>query len=302
VFCFWLEKPQTGYDPMHHLPLPIGFSSRQPDAAAVLVGGAGRRSADPNEVDLTFVSTIPWPDLDYSKMGALQMSYCIWTTSGYKHVWEICKMARTRKGYDKCLQLQELGKLLMQAISGNDGVPPMCTCEDWHGSFLNITLAFLGLADPKVLEGVPFFGEATYTEKLFIPMWLYRTLVWRSWPVFNSGCTKHEVKSWVDTGLRKGERFMKIFSLFVSCSSGLTGGSFLWGSDWPASLPFPFPFQAAFGPGFPCRPLPLCPSPGKVLPSMLPPLWLGGLYQVGGWLILVALVAANGRPVPAVPP
>ena len=260
---------------MYHLPLPIDLIPKQSDNAAVLVGGACRRSDDPAEVDLTFLSTIPWPDLDYTKAGALQMSYCIWTTSGYKHVWEICKFSRTRKGYDKNLQLRELGRVLMQSTLGNDGVPPMCTCEDFHGSFVVITLAFLGLADAATLHNVHFFGEATYTQKLQLPMWQYRTLVWRGHKVFNSGCTKHETKSWVDTGLRQGARFMKIFSLWVSCGSGVPGGLFFGGeSDWPASLPFPFPFQAAFGPGFPCLPLPLSPSPGKVLSSMLPPLWV----------------------------
>ena len=304
--CFWLEKPQPGFDPVHHLPMPIELIPKQPDTAAVLVGGACRRSADPAEVDLTFMSTIPWPDLDYEKAGALQMSYCIWTTEGYQHVWEISKLSRTRKGYDKTLQLQELGRVLAQSCLGNDGVPPMCICEDFHGSFLLITLAFLGLVDGSALHSAHFFNNVSYTPKLLIPMWEYRTLVWKGYNVFNSGCTKHETKSWVDTGLRKGERFMKIFSFFVSCSSGVAGGPFFFGGgggeDGPARFPVPFPFQAAFGPGFPCRPLRLSPSPGKFCPLCSPPCGLGGLYQVGGWLILVAPVAANGPPVPAVPP
>jgi hypothetical protein len=204
--------------------MPIDLIPRQPDTAAVIVGGACRRGADTTEVDLTFQSTIPWPDLDYEKIGALQMSYCLWATEGYQHVWEIAKLSRTRKGYDKNLQLQELGRVLAQSARGNDDVPPMCICEDFHGSFLLITLAFLGLLDEKELHNVYFFNDVSYTLKLQLPMWEYRTLVWNGYNVFNSGCTKHETKSWVDTGLRKGERFMKIFSLLVSVGSGVLGG------------------------------------------------------------------------------
>jgi len=116
--------------------------------------------------------------------------------------------------------------ILIQSTLGNDGAPPMCTCEDFHGSFLLVTLAFLGLADEATLQNVPFFDEVEYTRRLHIPLWQYRTLEWHGHKVFNSGCTKHETKSWVDTGLRKGERFMKIFSFFVSISSGVPGGFF----------------------------------------------------------------------------
>ena len=151
-------------------------------------------------------------------------------------------MPRTRAGYDKHLQLKELGAMLVASIGGNDGVPPMCICEDFHGSFLLITLAFLGLLPNNLMYGVPFFGDLEYTQKLPIPLWIYRTPMYQNQPVFNSGCSKHEVKSWVDTGLRMGQRFMTIFAFFVTISAGVPGGIFVWGQiGQPAfpSLPLP---------------------------------------------------------------
>ena len=138
-----------------------------------------------------------------------------------KQTWEICQLPRRRKGHTKQSMLQLLGKILLAFASGNHQVPPLGAAQDFHGSHLFITMAFLGICPKEALRQSDFFDTCQFV-KVKLPCWLFGVMVWKGYHMFGNGDEIHLQNSWVEQ-LRSGIRWIKFGDLWVSMASLLKG-------------------------------------------------------------------------------
>ena len=54
-------------------------------------------------------------------------------------------------------QFQLVGGVLQNLVDGNQGVPPICYCQDQHGTQALINRAFVGRCSPEELAQAEFF-------------------------------------------------------------------------------------------------------------------------------------------------
>jgi len=140
--------------------------------------------------DMPYTRCQPWPDeFDWNKVASTQLSYVVSRADDNRHLYEICHIPRQKKGHTKTTELQQLGRVLAIVCAGNNDKPPIAISQDFHGSHLWISMAFLGLLNRTYVTDVPFFGECTYYPMYsFIPNFNYCVLLYKQWaPVFNQG-------------------------------------------------------------------------------------------------------------------
>ena len=140
--------------------------------------------------DMPYMRCNPWPDqLNWANVASMQLSYVVSRADCNKHLYEICHIPRQKKGHTKKTELEQLGRVLALLCAGNNDKPPIAVSQDFHGSHLWISMAFLGLLNRTYVTGVPFFAECTYLPLYtFIPNFNYCILLYKNtMPVFNQG-------------------------------------------------------------------------------------------------------------------
>ena len=140
--------------------------------------------------DMPYTRCIPWPDkMNWANVASMQLSYIVSRADDNRHLFEICHIPRQKRGHTKTTALHDLGRVLALVCAGNNDKPPIAVSQDYHGSHLWISMAFLGLLNRTYLTGVPFFSECTYFPLYkFIPNFNYCVLIYKlTMPVFNQG-------------------------------------------------------------------------------------------------------------------
>jgi len=223
LFCTGINKIKhtPGWDIIHNLQLPVPLNPKPPECVGIFIGGAS--CADGK--DLTALSPDPFPELDYTMVAQVEMCYAVTRCDTNQHIWQVAMMPRLKKGNDASFSIQEMGIVINSSIKANGNIPMMCVGEDFLGSYILITRAFLGALPQRILDSAEFFNKVTYKPLTEIALCPYKVLHWNGFAIFNSGCGAHEQKSWVDTGTRQGHRFMKLFDFWVSTISAVSGGA-----------------------------------------------------------------------------
>ena len=201
----------TGFDVLHGLSPP--FPVEMPAGQGYIVGAADEFKP--------YLPSHPWPALDYSTLASLMLSFVVTRVDTNKQTWEICQLPRRRKGHTKLSMLQLLGTVLLAFTKGNLEVPPLGAAQDFHGSHLYITMAFLGLCPKDILRQCDFFDACKFVQ-MKLPCFLYSVMVWKNYHMFGNGDEIHLQNSWVEQ-LRSGIRWIRFGDLWVTMASLLKG-------------------------------------------------------------------------------
>ena len=187
-----------------------------PEGSPVIVGGA--------ETWKPYISPSPTPEMDYSKLAVLCLSFVVTRCDTTQQTWDVCQIPRERAHMTKEKLLQLCGTLLQSLYEASSSIPPVGVAKDWHGSHICITLAFHGLLDRHVIRRADFFNRATFVPMTFIPHFPYKCLFHTEVAVFNAGDPPHLQKLWIEH-MGTGVRWQKWMSLFCTMSCGVCGGS-----------------------------------------------------------------------------
>ena len=195
---------------------PPLISKAPPPADAYIGGGTAEWHA--------YLPSHPVPTLDYNELAPVQLSYVLTRCDTNKQTWEFCQIPRRRRGHLKEKMLHELGTILEDVCAANDDNAPIGVAQDFHGSHLLITRAFLGLCRKAFLSDIPWFKDATFVSMCEIPGFVYQVLKWKKEQyVFCCGDTAHLQKHWADQ-VRSGIRWIKVAGAWVSIICGCPGG------------------------------------------------------------------------------
>ena len=112
VLSYVLQKHTPGYDVVHNLVLPEPLIPKPPDEAGIVIGGALAGGKD-----MTALSPVPFPELDYTMCAQVEMCYALTRCDTNQQVWQACMAPRLKKGNDALHTFQEVGAVINAAIS-----------------------------------------------------------------------------------------------------------------------------------------------------------------------------------------
>ena len=217
----WHEIKFQGFDTMSTFAPISAFTL--PEGTTPLVGHIS------NLLDFKLDKSIvpSGSDVNWTEAAEMQLSYVVCRVDTAEHVWEICKIPRSKKGVNQVDMLKLTGKILHLATQANDGIPPLGTSQDFHASHIYISMAFLGLLPKIELDRAWFFKKVTFSKPvhLVVPHMLARCMYYDEHPMFSCGDTAHLQKS-IACKLGDGIRIMRVGAFSVFPVSGISG---VWG-------------------------------------------------------------------------